>query len=430
MIDRYTLPRMKALWGLRNKYQTWLRIEILVLESLAEQGIVPRRALARIQSSARVDVRAIQQIEQVSKHDVVAFLTAVERSVGPAGRYLHWGLTSSDILDTALAIQMKEAARIIQRALDHLLRILVGMAEMHKQTVMIGRSHGMHGEPITFGLKMALWYEETKRNLQRMRQAEEEISVGKLSGSMGTFAHLDPEVEAYVCEKCGLKPDPISSQIIQRDRHARYLSTLAVVASSVDKFATEIRHLQRTEVAEVEESFSSGQKGSSSMPHKRNPIACENLSGLARVVRSNAMAALENIPLWHERDISHSSVERVIIPDSTILVDFVINRFIHVLKGLRIDSRRMRTNLRLNRGLIYSQKLLMALVEKGLGRQKAYQIVQRNAMAVAEGGPAFKSRVLKDPDIRKVLSRDEINSCFDVRSFLRYTDVIFKRVFC
>lgn len=430
MIDRYTLPRMKALWGLRNKYQTWLRIEILVLESLAEQGIVPRRALARIQSSARVDVRAIQQIEQVSKHDVVAFLTAVERSVGPAGRYLHWGLTSSDILDTALAIQMKEAARIIQRALDQMLRVLGGMAEMHKQTVMIGRSHGMHGEPITFGLKMALWYEETKRNLQRMRQAEEEISVGKLSGSMGTFAHLDPEVEAYVCEKCGLKPDPISSQIIQRDRHARYLSTLAVVASSVDKFATEIRHLQRTEVAEVEESFSSGQKGSSSMPHKRNPIACENLSGLARVVRSNAMAALENIPLWHERDISHSSVERVIIPDSTILVDFVINRFIHVLKGLRIDSRRMRTNLRLNRGLIYSQKLLMALVEKGLGRQKAYQIVQRNAMAVAEGGPAFKSRVLKDPDIRKVLSRDEINSCFDVRSFLRYTDVIFKRVFC
>ncbi|MCI0528621.1 MAG: adenylosuccinate lyase, partial [Nitrospira sp.] len=366
MIDRYTLPKMKVLWGLEHKYQTWLRIEILVLEALAQRGLVPKKALHKIKTKAKIDIKSIDEIEKVVKHDVIAFLTAVSGSVGPEGRYLHWGLTSSDILDTALAILMKEASQIIKEGLIRLLKVIEQLAYRHKETVMIGRSHGIHGEPITLGLKMAIWYEETKRNLQRLEQAQAVISVGKLSGSMGTFAHLDPEVEAYVCAKCGLDPVPVSNQIIQRDRHAQYLMALAILASSIDKFSTEIRHLQRTEVLEVEEPFTEGQKGSSSMPHKRNPIGCENLSGLARVVRANALAALENIALWHERDISHSSVERIIIPDSTLLIDYMLNRFTAILQGLQVYPARMRLNLDLTHGLIYSQKLLLTLVEKGL----------------------------------------------------------------
>ena len=429
MIDRYALPKMKALWGLKHKYQTWLRIEILVLEALARHGWVPKRALSKVKSRAKVDVETIAEIERVVKHDVVAFLTAVSRSVGPEGRYLHWGLTSSDILDTSLAILMKEAAEIILDGLAHLLKVIGELADRHKETLMIGRSHGVHGEPITFGLKMAIWYEETKRNIQRMEEAKAVISVGKISGSMGTFAHLDPEVEAHVCSKCGLKPAPVSSQIIQRDRHAQYLTALAILASSIDKFATEIRHLQRTEVLEVEEPFSEGQKGSFSMPHKRNPIGCENLSGLARVVRANALAGLENIALWHERDISHSSVERIIIPDSTILVDFMLNRFIGILRNLQIYPERMRLNLGMTRGLIYSQKLLLALVEKGLSREKAYEAVQRNAMKAWRDGDSFEELAREDPLIRKALSLRELKSCFDPKYFLKHLDEIYKRVF-
>ena len=429
MIDRYTLPKMKILWGLEHKYQTWLRIEILVLEVLARRGLVPKRALSQIKSRAKVNVRAIDEVEKVVKHDVVAFLTAVSRSVGPEGRFLHWGLTSSDILDTSLGILMKEAAKIIRDDLTRLLKVIGGLAHRHKETLMIGRSHGVHGEPITFGLKMAVWYEETQRNIQRMEEAEAAISVGKLSGSMGTFAHLDPEVEAYVCSRCGLKPAPVSSQIIQRDRHAHFLAALAILASSLDKFAMEIRHLQRTEVLEVEEHFSEGQKGSSSMPHKRNPMACENLSGLARVVRANAMAGLENIALWHERDISHSSVERIILPDSTILVDFMLNRFIGILRNLQIYPERMRLNLGMTRGLIYSQKLLLSLVEKGLTREKAYEAIQRNAMKSWRDGLSLEKLVQDDPLIRKALSLKEIKSCFDPRDYLKHLNEIYKRVF-
>ena len=429
MIDRYTRPKMKALWGLENKYRTWLRIELLVLEALVQRDLIPAKALAKIRSRAKVNVNEIDRIEKVVRHDVIAFLTALERSVGPEGRYLHWGLTSSDILDTGLAILMKESAQVIEDGLERLLEVMRELAYRHKETLMIGRSHGIHGEPITFGLKMSLWYEETKRNIRRMRYAREEISVGKLSGSMGTFAHLDPDVEAYVCERCGLKPAPSSSQIIQRDRHAQYLSTLAILASSLDKFATEIRHLQRTEVGEVEEPFGKGQKGSSSMPHKRNPIACENLSGLARVVRANALAALENVPLWHERDISHSSVERVIIPDSTTLVDYMVCRFTGVLKDLQVYPSRMRKNLDMTSGLIYSQKLLLFLIRKGLSREKAHELIQKNATSAWSGGALLEKRVLKDPQIRKKLSLEEIKSCFDPAAYLRHVDDIYKRVF-
>lgn len=429
MIDRYTRPGMKALWGLERKYRTWLEIEIFVLEALVQRGWVPSRALAKVRSRARINIKEIEKIEKVVKHDVIAFLTAVERSVGPEGRYLHWGLTSSDILDTGLAVLMKEACRMIREGLKSLLDVLEDLAYRHKRTLMIGRSHGMHGEPITFGLKMALWYEETRRNLHRLERAQEEIGVGKLSGSMGTFAHLDPSVEAYVCERCGLRPAPVSSQVIQRDRHAHFLTVLAVLASSLDKFATEIRHLQRTEVAEAEEPFAKGQKGSSSMPHKRNPIACENISGLARLVRANAQAALENVALWHERDISHSSVERVIIPDSTTLVDFMVHRLTGVLKDLEIYPERMRENLEMTRGMIYSQKLLLDLVRKGVGREKAYGWIQRNAAAAWSEGGFLQDRVIKDRQIRKALSVEEIRACFDPEAYLRHVDEIFKRVF-
>jgi adenylosuccinate lyase len=429
MIDRYALPKMKALWGIEHKYQTWLRLEILALEALAQRGLIPKRALLKIKTKAKVNVKRIDEIEKIVKHDVIAFLSAVSGSIGPEGRYLHWGLTSSDILDTALAILMKEAAEIIKDDLTRLLRVIEHLAHRHKETVMIGRSHGVHGEPITFGLKMAIWYEETKRNLQRMEQAQSAISVGKLSGSMGTFAHLGPEVEAYVCAKSGLEPAPVSNQIIQRDRHAQYLATLGILASSIEKFSTEIRHLQRTEVLEAEEPFTEGQKGSSSMPHKRNPVGCENLSGLARVVRANTLAALENIALWHERDISHSSVERIIIPDSALLVDYMLQRFTMILQGLQVYPDRMRSNLDLTRGLIYSQRLLLALVEKGLARERAYEIVQRNAIKALKEDQSFEELARKDPSIRRILLEREIRSCFSPRDYLKHLDEIYKRVF-
>ncbi|MBI3610108.1 MAG: adenylosuccinate lyase [Nitrospirae bacterium] len=429
MIERYTLPKMKAVWETRHKLETWLRIELWVCEALARDGRIPKEAIGVIRKKARIDPKRMDEIERTVKHDVIAFLTMLAEQVGPASRFIHLGLTSSDILDTALAVLMQEAADLILADLDRLMDVLRRRAMEFKGTVMVGRSHGVHGEPITFGLKLALWYAETRRNLERMRQAKETTRHGKLSGAMGTYAHLDPSIEEFVCEKCGLKPAPISNQIIQRDRHAQYLTTLAIIASSVDKFATEIRHLQRTEVLEAEEFFSEGQKGSSAMPHKRNPIGAENLSGLARVVRANAQAALEDVALWHERDISHSSVERVIIPDSAILTDYLLNRLTDMVETLLVYPEQMKANLERTGGLIYSQRLLLELTKRGARREKAYEAVQQLAMAAWRGEGRFAEMVRTDRFIGKYLKPREIRDCFEPDYYLRHLDTIYKRVF-
>ena len=389
MIDRYALPKMKGVWEIRHKLETWLRIELLVCEALVHHGDIPKEALSVIRKKAKINPKRMEKIEEVVKHDVIAFLTMISEQVGPAARYIHLGLTSSDILDTALALQMQEAADLIIKDLERLMQVLERRAMEFKRTIMVGRSHGIHGEPMTFGLKLALWYDEAWRNLARMREAKETTRYGKLSGAMGTYAHLSPSVEEFVCRKVGLIPAPVSNQIIQRDRHAHYMMTLALIASSIDKVATEIRHLQRTEVLEAEEYFSKGQKGSSAMPHKRNPISAENLSGLARVVRANAQAALENVALWHERDISHSSVERVIIPDSTILVDYMLNRLSGMMENLLVYPKTMLANLERTGGLIYSQRLLLELTQRGAPREKAYEAVQAQAMAAWRGKGRF-----------------------------------------
>ncbi|HUK55662.1 MAG TPA: adenylosuccinate lyase [Nitrospiria bacterium] len=429
MIDRYTLPRMKAIWETRHKLETWLRIELLACEGLAQCGEVPREVVSVIRQRAKVDPKRMEEIEQVVKHDVIAFLTMLAEQVGPESRFIHLGLTSSDILDTSMAVFMQEAADLIVEDLERLRDVLQRRAMEFKSTVMVGRSHGVHGEPITFGLKLALWYAEIQRQLERMSQAKELTRYGKLSGAMGTYAHIHPSVEEFVCQGCGLKPDPISNQIIQRDRHAHYLSTLALVASSVDKFATEIRHLQRTEVLEVEEFFSEGQKGSSAMPHKRNPIGAENLSGLARIVRSNAQAAMENVALWHERDISHSSVERVIIPDSTILVDYLLNRLTEIIDTLLVYPENMKANLERTGGLIYSQRILLELAKHGAGREEAYEAVQRSAMAAWRGEGRFRDMIKADRFVQKYLKAQEIDDCFEPAYYLRHIDLIYKRVF-
>ena len=435
MIDRYTLPRMKAIWDMRHKYEIWLQVELLACEALERSGDVPRGVSARIRRKARIDPDRIAAIEKVVKHDVIAFLESLAKPVGVEVRFLHKGLTSSDVVDTALAVQMTEALDIIRADLDELLKVLKLRALEHRDTVMVGRSHGIHGEPVSFGFKLAIWYEETQRHARRLRHVREEIAVGKLSGAMGTFAHLGPEVEAYVCRKLGLKADPVSSQIVQRDRHAAYCSALALLAASIEKFATEIRHLQRTEVLEAEKYFSEGQKGSSAMPHKRNPIGSENLCGLARLVRANSLAALENVSLWHERDISHSSVERVILPDSTILIDYMLVRLTELIKTLLVYPARMKHNLDLTGGLVYSQRLLIDLVERGAQRTEAYEAVQRHAMAAWEGrvrwhgGAGFQELVSKDPLITRYLTEAEIESCFDPAYYLRHLDTIYRRVF-
>lgn len=429
MIDRYTLPRMKAVWDLRRKYEIWLQVELLACEALERAGKVPRGVAARVRRKARINPERIAAIEKVVKHDVIAFLESLAKPVGEDIRFLHTGLTSSDIVDTALAFQMVEALDIILTDLDELLAVLKQRAFEHRHTVMVGRSHGIHGEPVSFGFKLAIWYEEVRRHQVRLRTIREEIAVGKLSGAMGTFAHLGPDVEAYVCARLGLKPDPVSNQIIQRDRHAAYLSGLALLAASVEKFATEIRHLQRTEVLEAEEYFSAEQKGSSAMPHKRNPIASENLCGLARVVRTNSLAALENVALWHERDISHSSVERVILPDSTVLVDFMLVRLTEIIRTLLVYPARMKQNLDLTGGLIYSQRLLLAMVEQGAQRKDAYEAVQGNAMEAWKGRAGFQDLVSKDPVVSKYLSAAQIAACFDPKYYLRHLDTIYQRVF-
>jgi len=429
MIARYTRPEMGKLWDLENKYHKWLDVEIAACEAWAELGEIPRDALRTIKKKAMFDVNKIDGIEKVVKHDVIAFLTSVAQSLGPEARFMHKGLTSSDILDTALALLMRDASDMIIKDIIELMDVLKKQAYKYKETLMIGRSHGIHAEPMTFGLKFALWYEDMKRSLSRIKKARETISVGKLSGAVGTFSNIPPAIEEKVCKKLGLRPEPVATQIVQRDRHAEYLLTLALIAASVEKIAVEIRHLQRTEVLEAEEPFMAGQKGSSAMPHKRNPIGCENLSGLARLLRSNAMAALENIALWHERDISHSSVERVIIPDSSILTDYMLNRLKEILDKLHVYPKRMKENMLRSYGLFNSQRVMLALIDKGLNRDYAYDIVQRNAMKSWQTGSQFRKILFRDGDVKKYLTAKEIEDIFDLKYYLKNVDYIFKRVF-
>lgn len=420
---------MTAIWSPENRYRKWLEIEILACEAMAERGEIPLSSLKNIKERAGFDVNRIDEIEKTTKHDVIAFLTSVTEKVGADGRFLHMGMTSSDVLDTSLALLLREAADILIEDLDALLAALKKKAIDHKNTLMIGRSHGIHAEPITFGLKMAIWYAEMERNKGRMIRARETISTGKLSGAVGTFSFINPSIETYVCRKLGLKPASVSSQIVQRDRHAEYFTTLAIIASSLDKFSQEIRLLQRTEVREVEEYFSPGQKGSSAMPHKRNPVLSENLSGLSRLMRSYALSALEDVALWHERDISHSSVERIIGPDATILLDFMLSRFTGLVSQLVIYPERMLANLQMTKGVIFSQMVLLKLIEQGISREGAYAIVQRNAMRSWQEGAEFRELLLRDDEVVAKLKPEELSAAFKVENFLTHVDFIFKRVF-
>jgi adenylosuccinate lyase len=429
MISRYTRPEMGRIWEAENRYSKWLQVELVACEAMAELGLIPKEAYANIREKAAFSVDRILEIEEETKHDVIAFLTNVAEHVGPDSRCIHLGLTSSDILDTSFALLLQEAMDIILQDVSRFMDVLKTKALEHKFTVMIGRSHGIHAEPITFGIKLAVFYAEMKRNLKRLEDAREVISYGKLSGAVGTFANISPEVEARACRKLGLKPAEVSTQIVQRDRHAQYFTTLAILAGTMEKIAVEIRHLQRTEVLEAEEPFSKGQKGSSAMPHKKNPIGAENVTGLARLVRSNCLAALENMVLWHERDISHSSVERVIGPDSTILVNYMLNRLSGIISGLVVRPDRMMKNLELMKGLIFSQQVLTRLAEKGLERQRAYEMVQRNALKVWDEGADFKNLLSRDEEIRRYLSQEEIETLFDVNRHLKHVDAIFDRVF-
>lgn len=429
MISRYTRPEMGRIWEPENRYAKWLEVEIAACEAMAEEGLVPKKALETIKEKAGFSVEKILEIEETTKHDVIAFLTNVEEYVGPDSRYIHLGLTSSDILDTSFALILKEAMDMIIQDVKNFMVVLKRRAQEHKNTVTIGRSHGIHAEPITFGLKLAVWYSEMSRNLERLEQAKDVISHGKMSGAVGTFANISPKIEAATMKSLGLKPAAISTQIIQRDRHAQYFTSLAILAGTLEKIAVEIRHLQRTEVLEAEEAFAKGQKGSSAMPHKKNPVGSENISGLARIVRSNSLAAMENMPLWHERDISHSSVERVIGPDSTILIDYMLNRMTGIIDRLVVHSDRMIENLNKMQGLTFSQQILMKLATKGLERQQAYVMVQKNAMKVWEEGHEFKGLILKDKEIGNYLNKEEIEEIFDLDYHLKYVDEIFERVF-
>ena len=429
MISRYSRPAMGALWETENRYKKWLDVEIAACEAWAELGEIPKEALAIIKEKAAFDADRIDEIEKTIKHDVIAFLTSVAEFIGPESRFVHKGLTSSDVVDTALSLLMKEAADIIIEDINKLMEVVKAQAFKYKEVPCIGRSHGVHAEPMTFGLKFTLWYADLKRCLARMETARKGISVGKTSGAVGTFSTLPPKLEEIVCAKLGLAPELIATQVIQRDRHAEYMTTLALVAGVVEKIALEIRHLQRTEVREAEEPFTAGQKGSSAMPHKRNPVGCENLAGLARVVRSNAMAALENIALWHERDISHSSVERIIIPDSTILVDYMLSRLTGIIKDMHVYPERMMANMEKSYGLFNSQRVMLALIDKGMVREDAYLMVQKNAMESWGKGVSFMELLLADKEMAKYLSADEIKKIFDLDYYLRNVDFIFERVF-
>jgi adenylosuccinate lyase len=432
MIERYTNPEMGAIWSDRRRYETWLEVELAAADATAEAGLIPAEAAAALRAAARqvtLDIARIEEIEKVTQHDVIAFTTAVAEQVGPAARWLHFGLTSSDVLDTAQAIQMREACALVIRNLGLLMEAVRVRADEHRQTPMIGRTHGVHAEPMTFGLKLALWYDQLQRDLDRLLRARDTVSVGKLSGAVGTFAHLEPAIEARVCERLGLRAAPVTSQVIQRDRHAELLSAIAILGASLETFALEIRGLQKTEIGEVEEPFGKGQKGSSAMPHKRNPIGCEQIVGLARLLRGNAMAAMENVALWHERDISHSSVERVILPDSFIALDHMLRRFTRIVRGMVVYPERMLENLRRSRGVVFSGTVLLELARRGISREQAYEWVQRNAMRAFHEQRDFKALLLGDPDIMTVLSAAEIDKAFDLGDQLRNVGAIMDRVF-
>ncbi len=428
MIDRYTLSKMGNIWTDDHKLQIMMKIEILACEAMHKLGVVPKAALDKIKKNAKFDIDEVKRIEQKTKHDVVAFIVNLGQSIGPEAQYLHMGLTSSDLLDTSLSIQLVEASDILINDIKKFITVLKAKAKKYKDTPCIARTHGVHAEPTTFGLKLAVWYDEMRRNLERMEQAKESIRIGKLSGAVGTYANVDPYVEEFVCDKLGLKPANVATQIISRDVHCQFMSTVALIGSSLNRFATEIRLLQKTEVLEVEEPFFKGQIGSSAMPHKRNPITCERISGLSRILRSNAMAAYENINLWHERDISHSSVERVILPDSTIALNYMFNKLIPVMDGLLVYPKNMISSLGKTRGLIYSQRILLELMKKGLTRDAAYDIIQRCAMQVWQETSDFKDVLYRDRKVRKHLTQSEIDACFDVKYYIRHREFVYKRV--
>src|SRR5689334_4581149 len=429
MIPRYTHPEMGRIWSDQRRYETWLLVETAAAEAMAAAGIVPPEAARDIRERGGFDISRIEQIEQTTQHDVIAFTTAVAEKVGPSARWLHFGMTSSDVIDTAQALQMREACDVLLKDLDALSTAIRDRAEEHRHTPMIGRTHGVHAEPMTFGLKLALWYAEVQRDIARVTRARETISVGKLSGAVGTFAHLPPAIEADVCRRLGLEPAPVASQVIQRDRHAELLSTIAITGASLEKFALEIRGLQKTEIGEVEEPFAKGQKGSSAMPHKRNPIGCEQIVGMARLLRGNAHAAMENVALWHERDISHSSVERVILPDSFILLDHMLRRSAKIVSGMVVYPERMLENLNRSRGVVFSGTVLLELAKKGVSREQAYEWVQRNAMRSFSERQDFKSLLAADPDVSRALTPAELDRAFDLNEQLKHVDHIFSRVF-
>ncbi len=428
MIRRYILPQMAQVWTEQNKFQKWLDIELLALEAQAKLGNVPPEVVSEVRSKAGFDAERVEEIEAVTHHDVVAFLTNLNEHVGPAGKYIHYGMTSSDILDTGLSLQMREAMDIILEEYRKLARVLKAKALEHRDTVMVGRTHGVHAEPITLGQKFAVWTFEAVRNLERLERARKTISYGKLSGVVGGYTNLDPRVEQYVCEKLGLKPAEASSQVLQRDRHAEYLSACAIAGCSLEKFATEVRALQRTDTLELEEPFAAGQKGSSAMPHKRNPIISERISGLARLLRANALASMEDVSLWHERDISHSSVERIIVPDSTMVLHYITVKFRGIMEGLQVYPENMLLNLERTGGLIFSERVLLALVAKGLTREEAYEVVQRNAMRTWQERVDFQHLLENDPEVTRLLSAEELQACFDLREHLRNQHIIFERL--
>ncbi|EHD1588940.1 adenylosuccinate lyase [Listeria monocytogenes] len=428
MLERYTRKEMGNIWTEQNRYQAWLEVEILACEAWAELGDIPKEDVAKIRANAKFDVDRIHEIELETRHDVVAFTRSVSESLGAERKWVHYGLTSTDVVDTANSYLIKQANEILRKDLENFIAIIGEKAKEHKYTVTMGRTHGVHAEPTTFGLKLALWYEEMKRNLERFNFAADGVEFGKISGAVGTYANIDPFVEVYVCEKLGTTPAPISTQTLQRDRHAEYLATLALIATSVEKFAVEVRALQKSEVREVEEFFAKGQKGSSAMPHKRNPIGSENVTGLARVIRGHMVTAYENVPLWHERDISHSSAERIILPDSTILLDYILNRFGNIVKNLTVFPENMKRNMDRTLGLIYSQRVLLALIDKGLAREAAYDVVQPRAMEAWEKQVPFRELVEQDATITENLSAEEIADCFDYNYHLKNVDLIFDRL--
>jgi adenylosuccinate lyase len=427
MIERYSRPQMKKIWSEESKFNKWLQVEIAACEAWAEIGTIPQKAIPKIKR-ARFSLERIAEILKLTHHDVTAFLQAVSESLGEESRFIHLGLTSSDVIDTALSLQLKEASRLLAKDVAELTTVLEDKAIEHKHTIMIGRTHGVHAEPITFGLKLALWAQEMKRNATRLAEAEKIISVGKISGAVGTYATVPPEVEEIACIKLGLAPAPISSQIIQRDRHAQFITTLAIIASSLEKFATEIRGLQRTEILEAEEPFAAGQTGSSAMPHKRNPELCERICGLARLVRGYALTSMENIALWHERDISHSSTERIIFPDACLVLDYILSIFTSIMKGLKVYPENMRRNLELTQGLVFSQRVLISLIDKGLSRQKAYELVQRNAMKAWKQRASFLDLLMADTEVMAHLSEKELKSLFDYNYFTKHVDKVFQRL--